>query len=110
MEAYLQSYAGARDCGDSRRYCRALRWPSHNAARWLAERNSGELSAGQKGGLGRTFWEPQDWNSKGLHGSGLRCLGRVAQRPRTAITGGETGHWRWQGCVGEGCAEGPALL
>ena len=110
MEAYLQSYRGAQDGKDSRRYCRALERPLHKAAQQLGERNSRELCAGQKGGLGRTFWEPQDGSSKGRHRSGLRCFGRVTQRPRTAITGGETGHWHWQGCVGESCAEALALL
>lgn len=109
MEACLQSYKGAQDCKGSRKYCRALEQPSHKAAQQLGERNNREPGAGQKEGPGRTFWEPPDWNSRDHHRSGLRCFGRVTQRPRTAVTGGETGHWHWQGCVGESCAKEPAL-
>lgn len=104
MEAPLQSYRGAQGCMDHRRFCRALEKPLHKAAQWIEERNCREHSAGWKGGLGRTLWEPQDWDSTGQDG------GVLAEVPRAAITGGEAGHWHWQGCQGESYAEEPAML
>lgn len=98
-----------QDCKD-RRYCGALGWHLCRAAWQIGVRKRRELSTGQKGGLGRAFWEPQNWSSKGRQRSGLRCFASIAQRPRTTITGGEAGHWHWQGCMGESCAVEPALL